>query len=39
MIGELVKAIRHSKITQDDRAIEASQNQNWQYFVETLLYS
>ena len=37
-IGELVKAIRHSKITQDDVAIEASQNQNWQYFVETLLY-
>ena len=38
-IGELVKAVRHSKITQDDVAIEAIQNQNWQYFVETLLYS
>ena len=38
-IGELAKAVRHSKITQDDVAIEAIQNQNWQYFVETLLYS
>ena len=38
-IGELVKAVRHSKITQDDVATEAIQNQNWQYFVETLLYS
>ena len=37
-IGELAKAVRHSKITQDDVAIEAIQNQNWQYFVETLLY-
>ena len=37
-IGELVKAIRHSKITQDDAVIQAIQNQNWQYFVETLLY-
>ena len=23
---------------QDDVAIEATQNRNWQYFVETLLY-
>ena len=38
IIGELVKAVRHSKITQDDVAIEAIQNLNWQYFVETLLY-
>ena len=38
IIGELVKAVRHSKITQDDVAIEAIQNQNWQYFVEILLY-
>ena len=37
-IGELVKAVRHSKKTQDYVAIEAIQNQNWQYFVETLLY-
>ena len=37
-IGELVKTVHHSKITQDDVAIEAIQNQNWQYFVETLLY-
>ena len=37
-VGELVKAVCHSKITQDDAAIEAIQNQNWQYFVETLLY-
>ena len=35
-IGELVKAVRHSKITQDDVAIEVIQNQNWPYFVETL---
>ena len=28
-IGELAKAVRHSKITQDDVAIEAIQNQNW----------
>ena len=37
-IGELVKAVPYSKITQDDVAIEAIQNQNWQYFVETLSY-
>ena len=37
-IGELVKAVGHSKITQDDVVIEAIQNQNWQYFAETLLY-
>ena len=36
--GELAKAVRHSKITQDDVVTEAIQNQNWQYFAETLLY-
>ena len=28
-IGELVKTVCHSKIMQDDVAIEAIQNQNW----------
>ena len=37
-IGELVKAVCHSKITQGDAAVDAIQNQNWQYLVETLLY-
>ena len=32
----LVKAVRHSKITQDDVAIEVIQNQNWPYLFETL---
>ena len=38
-VRELVKAVLYSKITQDDVAIEAIQNQNWQYFVEILLYA
>ena len=36
--GELVKTVRHSKIIQHDVATKAIQNQNWQYFVEILLY-
>lgn len=34
---EFVKAVRHSKATNDQIAFEVIQNQNWQYFLEPLL--
>ena len=34
---EPIKPIHHSVITYDDLALEVTQNENWQYFIETIL--
>ena len=34
---EPIKPVRHSIITDDDIALEVIQNQNRQYFIETIL--
>ena len=31
------KTVRHSIITDDDIALDVIQNENWQYFIETIL--
>ena len=36
-ILEPIKSVRHSVITDDDLALEVIQNENWQYFIETIL--
>ena len=34
---EPIKPVRHSVITDDDIALDVIQNENWQYFIETIL--
>ena len=34
---ESIKPVRHSVITDDDIALDVIQNENWQYFIETIL--
>ena len=34
---EPIKPVRHSVITDDNIAVDAIQNENWQYFIETIL--
>ena len=34
---EPIKPVRHSGITYDDIALDVIQNENWQYFIETIL--
>ena len=36
-IFEPIKPVRHNIITDDDLALEVIQNENWQYFIETIL--
>ena len=36
-IFEPIKPVRHSVITDDDLALEVIQNENWQYFIKTIL--
>ena len=36
-IFEPIKPVRHSVISDDDLALEVIQNENWQYFIETIL--
>ena len=36
-IFEPIKLVCHSVITDDDLALELIQNENWQYFIETIL--
>ena len=36
-IFEPIKPARHSVITEDDLVLEVIQNENWQYFIETIL--
>ena len=36
-IFELIKPVRHSVITDDDLALEITQNENRQYFIEAIL--
>ena len=34
---EPIKPVHHSVITDDDIALDVIQNENWQYFIETIL--
>ena len=34
---EPIKPVHHSVITDDNIAVDAIQNENWQYFIETIL--
>ena len=34
---EPIKPVRHSVITDNDIALDVIQNENWQYFIETIL--
>ena len=34
---EPIKPVRHSIITDDEIALDVIQNENWQYFFETIL--
>ena len=36
-IFQPIKSVCHSVITDDDLALEVIQNENWQYFIETIL--
>ena len=36
-IFEPIKPVRHNIITDDDLTLEVIQNENWQYFIETIL--